>query len=158
MKTGSRSPTSRQSGASRARNGDAPTRSMRVRVRHAVRRRELAPERSCRLAGLPAFEELVPVPLVEVDAETPRGRLDAPPRLLALSVRHTLHLVEASDRVAHVGRVGEGFIALFGERERVVCEPVLFAGRHPWRASRDAVPAPPLCLGGSRLLEIASSR
>jgi hypothetical protein len=54
------------------------------------------------------------------DTSTPylRARADAAPCRVSFSVRDALNLVEAGDSVAHVTRVVQRLLALFGERKR----------------------------------------
>jgi len=77
--------------------------------------------------------ELAPATLVDLDAVAPRRLSDAPPGVVAISVRDPLDLVEARHGVADVPRVDQGLLALLREREPAVGEPVLLRRTQPRR-------------------------
>src|SRR5204862_2319193 len=77
------------------------------------------------LLRLPPLEELAPVGRRHLDAVLRGGRLDAFPCPVTLGVAGALDLIEAGDRAAHVGGVGQRLLALVGEGESAVGKPVL---------------------------------
>src|SRR2546423_8014165 len=89
---------------------------------------------------LPALHQLAPALDLNLDAVFSGGRLDTPPRRLALAVTHALDLVKAGDRVTNVPRIVQRFLPLLGEGEGLRRHPIflfgaqstslLFRGRH----------------------------
>src|SRR5262245_35549896 len=65
------------------------------------------------------------------------GGEDPLPRPVPLSVADAFNLVEAGDRVAHMPGVGQRLLALVGEGEVLVRQPVFFRGAYALAAARD---------------------
>src|SRR4051812_22400083 len=69
------------------------------------------------VARLLGLADLAPALFVHFDVELLCRGLDAFPRLVAFRVADVLHLVEAGDGIAHMGRVLERLLALLGKCE-----------------------------------------
>src|SRR5205807_1482937 len=106
------------------------------------------------LASFAAAQQTSPAAHVDVHAEGARGGADAPPGAVALRVGDALDLIESSNRVAHVPRVGQWLLALLREGEPAFREPVSAACREPLGALRDARAGTAGLLGADRLADV----
>ena len=61
------------------------------------------------------MHEIAPILFIEFHVEFSGGGADALPGFIALGVRHSLHLIEAGDRVTNVLRVMERLFPLPGK-------------------------------------------
>ena len=77
--------------------------------------------------------ELTPIGFSDLDPEALGGAPDAVPSRVTLCVGNALDLVEAGDRIAHIGPAFEGLLALLRKGE-------VFAGQRGTAHSRQAYP------------------
>src|SRR5438067_250319 len=94
-----------------------------------------------RVPGVRALTESAPARLLDRQAVVPGGLRDVGEGEVPLRVRDILDLIEAGERILHVGGVGEGLLALLGEGEGAVRQPVpvarvQFAVRGVWLPGR----------------------
>ena len=91
---------------------------------HILRRVPSRVSLAARPSGLTQF---APVLLIQLDIVFLGSGFDAFPGIIAFRAGHALHLLKASDCVAHVSGVMDGFFAFLGESE-VFIGDVIAAG------------------------------
>ncbi len=106
------------------------------------------------------MRQLPPVFGRDVHVIAAGGRLDTAPRLVAVCIAHSLHLVKTGHRVAHVAGIDQRFFALLGKCELAVAETVLVRRAQTLAPTGDVSPVGPgarrTCRAFSRLRRAAS--
>src|SRR5438105_6114266 len=106
---------------------------------------------------LAAREQVAPTRCADLDVIPLSRRSNPLPCPVALGIGNAFDLIETRDGVAHVARIGQRFLALFGERELSLRQVVLFSRAQPGAPRRRPFTAVrPRALRRPRLLQILS--